>query len=215
MAVREPVEVEVKFTVLRPRALARLLREGEPLRSAGFSPVDDARVVRVTDRYLDTESGPGLASRGIRARLRRRAGETLVTVKRPGEVRDGVTTRVELEAPATPSLDPARWPASAAKLALDEARSGSPLREVGRLRQRRLTRHFRKDAGGTVLEVSLDAVEAIVGGRVAARRHELEVELLSGRRDDLAQLAAALAAHPDLGPVLGSKRDFALNSRPS
>ena len=144
----------------------------------------------------------------MRARLRFEAGAVTLTVKRSGVEVDGVTTRVELEAPATRSLAPARWPVSQARDTLLETIGRERLQVIARLRQRRLARVVRR--GGTRVELSLDALAAVAGRRVVARRHELEAELIQGAERDLGALADALRAWEGIGPPLGSKLVFAL-----
>jgi inorganic triphosphatase YgiF len=85
------------------------------------------------------------------------------------------------------------------------------MREIARLRQRRLTRLVSRT--GTVVELSLDTLEALDGGRVLARRHELEAELIEGDESALAELGDALRDLDGVGPSLGSKLDFALDAR--
>jgi inorganic triphosphatase YgiF len=167
----------------------------------------------VTDRYLGVLNDPGaLPGSGIRARLRRTGQRVELTVKRTGVLRGSVTTRAELEAPATRSLDPRRWPPSAARALLESATAGQPLVEIACLRQSRLTRVFAR--GDTRVEVSLDALSALDGeGRVLARRHELEAELLEGDERALQGLADALCRLDGIVPPLGSKLLFALESR--
>jgi inorganic triphosphatase YgiF len=208
----EPVEIEVKLGVSRPRRVRRLLRAPEGEQLAGFRPVGAAHLVRVTDRYLDTDETAGrLATARMRVRLRLSRRAVTLALKRSGLEQAGVTTRVELEAPATRSLDPRRWPDSAAKRALLEAVGERPLREVARLRQDRLTRRFRR--ASTTVELSLDALEALDDGQVIARRHELEAELVRGNASDLAELAVALSQFDGIGPALGSKLLFAVEAR--
>lgn len=213
----EPVEIEVKLGVARPRRIARLIREFEGERLAGFEP--DGPVVHVThtDRYLDTDAVDGaLAADGVRVRLRRHGRTVTLGLKRAGAERDGVTTRTELEAPAVDALDPRRWPASEARAAVLDALgqgfpAGTQLVEIARLRQRRLTRLIRR--GATRVELSLDRVDALLDGAVAATRHELEAELKSGAESDLAELATALAHVPGLEPPGGSKLSFGRSVR--
>lgn len=207
----EPKEIEVKLSVARPATVRRLLREADPARLAGFTAAGPAHIVQLTDRYLDTDPIAGrLFLKAIRARLRRERGVTSVTVKRSGVEARGVTTRVELEGPATRSLDPGRWPASAARAALLEASSSEPLQVIAQLRQRRLTRLLHR--GATVVEVSLDAMQAVERGRVVGRRHELEAELIKGDESALAELGEALLRVDGVGPPLGSKLRFALDA---
>lgn len=166
----------------------------------------------LTDRYVDTaQSGGWLQALGMRARLRAHGGAVVLAVKRGGTERAGVTTRVELQAEATPSLDPQHWPPSPARAALLEAIGEAPLREIAVLRQRRLVRPV--GTGDTVVELSLDRVDALERGRVLARRHELEAELLAGREADLARLADALRRLDGITPALGSKLAFGLAAR--
>jgi inorganic triphosphatase YgiF len=211
MANGEPVEVEVKLGVTRPGLVRRLITDADPLRLAGFAAAGEPHLVTVVDRYVDTDPYEGrLALALMRARLRVAGRSVVLTVKRPGTEALGVTTRVELEAPATRSLDPRRWPESAARSALIAATAGESLVEIARLRQRRLTRLLHR--AGTTVEVSLDALAALDGRRVVGRRHELEAELVTGDEAALADLAAALRGVDGIGPALGSKLRFTLDA---
>lgn len=208
----EPTEIEVKLGVARPSVVRRLLNQPQPHLLAGFEGTTPPHQVRVTDRYVDTDSPDGeLARAGIRARLRRRGNDVTLTVKRPSVESRGVSTRVELEGPATRSLDPGRWPPSEARTAVERVLHGRPLREIARVRQRRLTQVLRHD--GTAVEISLDALEALDGGQVLARRHEVEAELKDGDEAALARLGDALLEIDGVGPALGSKLGFALEAR--
>ena len=208
----EPLEIEVKLGVSRPLRIAGLLRGFERHRLAGFEPLAPARVATLTDRYLDTAPvGGWLSALGMRARLRSQDGAVTLAVKRGGLERAGVTVRVELQAAATSSLDPMHWPASAARAALLEAIGKEPLQEIAVLRQRRLIRTV--GSGGTTVELSLDRVDTLEGGRVLARRHELEAELLGGEEAALARLADSLRQLDGVTPALGSKLAFGLAAR--
>lgn len=168
----------------------------------------------LTDRYVDTaQSGGWLQALGMRARLRKQGRTVVLAVKRGGLERAGVTVRVELEAEATTSLDPRHWPDSRARAALLEAIGDEPLQEIAVLRQRRLIRAV--GFGATHVELSLDRVDAIEAGRVLARRHELEAELVEGEERHLASLAAALSRVDGVTPAVGSKLAFGLAARRS
>ena len=207
----EPVEVEVKLGVTPPGLVRRLITEADPRRLAGFEAAGEPHLVTITDRYLDTDQYLGrLAIAQMRARLRITGRAVELTVKRPGTEAFGVTTRVELEAPATRSLDPRRWPESLAREALLAATGGEPLVEIARLRQRRLTRLLRR--ASTTVEVSLDALSALDGRRVVARRHELEAELIHGDEAALGDLADALRRVEGIVPAIGSKLRFTLDA---
>jgi inorganic triphosphatase YgiF len=188
------------------------VRRFEELGLAGFAPLAPPRVITLTDRYVDTaQAGGWLQALGMRARLRSHGGAVVLAVKRGGLERAGVTVRVELQAEASSSLDPRQWPPSAARAALIEAIGAEPLQEIAVLRQRRLVRPVGK--GGTSVELSLDRVDALERGRVLARRHELEAELLTGDEVDLARLAEALRHVDGITPAVGSKLAFGLAAR--
>jgi len=171
-------------------------------------------VREIVDLYLDTAATTGhLRSAGLRARLRVSSGGVVLTVKgRSSAMADGVTTRMELEAPATPDLDPAAWPPSPARELLIDTLDGTPLLEIAALRQRRHVRMLRN--GATKVEMSLDELSALeAAGGVLGTRVELEAELKEGPAEPLLGLARALAAVAGLGPPLGSKLEFALAAR--
>jgi inorganic triphosphatase YgiF len=210
--VTEPIETELKLSVATPRRLARRIRNLELEPFGDFLPAGEARHVVILDRLFDTAvAGGRLQQQAMRARLRRRGSRVTLTVKRSGALRtDGISSRVELEAPGTWSLDPRRWPASDAKAALLTAIGDEPIVEIGRLRQDRLVRVVR--GHGAEIELSLDRVDAIADGRVARRRYELEVELKHGGEPALASLGEILSHVSGLGPAAGSKLLFALEA---
>jgi inorganic triphosphatase YgiF len=208
----EPTEIEVKLGVEDPRPLRALLRAPDPERLAGFEADGGAIVVRLTDRYLDTAPWGGLLEQsGYRARLRRTGHAIELTVKRRGEIRGDVTERLELKGAATRSRIAARWPPSTARDRVAAIAGSVGLLEVAALRQERLVRRLRR--GTTEVEVSLDALEALVGRRVAARRWEVEAELVGGDRGPLDELALALRRVPGVRDPLGSKLEFAKSGR--
>jgi inorganic triphosphatase YgiF len=210
----EPTEVEVKLGVSLPRRISALLRNPDPAVLAGFRPVGPLTRRTIVDRYIDTDQEGGrLASASMRARLRHHARRVTLTVKRSGVQTEGVTERMEVEAPATRTLDPERWPPSDARSVLLARVGSSKLGEVARLRQRRIVRIVER--GPTRVELSLDRVDAMVRDRVVDRRYELEAELLAGDREDLAELAEALGRLDGVSPAAGSKLGFALAARAS
>lgn len=207
----EPLEIEAKFAVWNPELVGALIRRPPTEGLAAFVPVDEAHLVDIVDRYMDTAPvGGALAAAGMRARLRDGADGVSLHVKRRGTDLDGITTRVELTGPATATLDASAWPDSAALRALREMVGDRPLVPVAAIRQRRLTRAFAN--GASTVEMSLDEVEVLAPTGPVARRHELEVELKAGAASDLGLLAAALARIEGLGPPYGSKLEFAMAS---
>lgn len=209
---REPIEVEFKFGVADPRAVRALLRAPAPADLVGFRAVGPAERKEITDRYLDTAaSGGRLEVAGYRARLRRGHGAIELTVKRRGTHTGARSERLELKGPATRSRRPSTWPPSAARGRLVAVAGDGPFVEVAALRQRRVVRRFRRDT--TEVELSLDALAGLDGNRIAARRWEVEIELLTGKRDALDTLATVIRSLPGVGDAEGSKLDFARAAR--
>jgi len=198
------VEVELKYRVADAAAASRLAvaRSLGPFRAAGR-----ARQVQVEDRYLDTADG-ALGRAGYAARLRRGPSMTVISVKSTTPAATALHRREELEGPADLSLDPHAWPASAARSLILEHAGEAPLIELVTVRQLRRTRTLADEA--SEVELSLDEVAVVAGGRVVDRFLELEVELRRGPSEGLEALATVLAGDPDLEPETASKLERAL-----
>ncbi len=206
----EHLEIELKYRVADASAAARLAaaRALGPFRAAG--PV---RQVQVEDRYLDTAEA-ALARAGHAVRLRRGPTMTVVSVKSTTPAATALHRREELEGPADLSLDPHAWPPSPARSLVLEHAGDAPLIELVTVRQLRRTRAMADETAE--VELSVDEVEVVAGGRVVDRFIELEVELRRGPAGALEPLETALAADPDLQPETQSKleRALAAASRP-
>ena len=200
---RQGIEVELKYRVRDAEAAARLgaLRTLGGLRVAGRP-----RQVQVEDRYLDTADG-ALARAGYAARLRRGPRMTILSVKASNDAASALHRREELEGPADLSLDPHAWPSSAARSLVLEHAGDSPLIEIVTIRQLRRARAFTGDA--LEVELSVDDVEVVAGGRMIDRFLELEVELKAGDEAGLVDLAVILGADAALEPVTTSKLERA------
>ena len=205
-SVRQGIEVELKYRVRDAEAAARLgaLRTLGGLRVAGRP-----RQVQIEDRYLDTADA-ALARAGYAVRLRRGPRMTILSVKASSEAASALHRREELEGPADLSLDPHAWPSSAARSLVLEHAGEAPLLETITIRQLRHARTFAGDA--LEVELSVDDVEVVAGGRVIDRFLELEAELKSGDERGLADIAAILAADDALEPVTTSKLDRAIGA---
>ncbi|HET9519522.1 MAG TPA: CHAD domain-containing protein [Candidatus Limnocylindrales bacterium] len=205
-AAPRPVEVELKYRLRDEAAGDRYLVADE---LAGFRPISPVRSTQLEDRYLDTADG-SLARAGFAARLRQTAKGTTVSVKstarRGGE--GGVHRRDELEGPADRTAGPRDWPASDARSLILEQCGDAPLVELVTIRQLRRKRNLQ--SGDTVVELSLDEVDAVARSRVIERFVELEAELLHGDERLLGSLDALLADDPALAPSTGSKLESAL-----
>ena len=198
------VEVELKYRVADAATAARLAgaRTLGPFRVAGR-----VRQAQVEDRYLDTADG-ALGRAGWAVRLRRGPSMTILSVKSTTPATDALHRREELEGPADLSLDPHAWPPSAARSVVLEHAGETPLLEIVTIRQLRRTRTLADESAE--VELSLDEVSVVAGGRVVDRFVELEVELRRGPATALDALAAALAVDPDLEPEPASKLERAL-----
>lgn len=177
-------ELELKYDVADTRAVADWLDER-------FAPPDDAgwQTVYLTDRYFDTADG-ALAAAGYGARLRSSGRTTVIGLKSDIAVVGARHRRHEIEAPATRSLHPTRWPPSTARAIVERLAGRRRLIQRLVIRQRRHERAI--VTGGARLVVSLDDARVLVGGAEVGRLRGLEVEHRGGRRAALAGVAAAL-----------------------
>ncbi len=200
------VELELRYRVADAAAATRYAtaRMLGPFRAAGR-----ARQVQVEDRYLDTANG-ALGRAGYAVRLRRGPTMTVVSVKSTTPAATALHRREELEGPAGLSLDPHAWPPSTARGLVLEHAGDAPLMELVTVRQLRKTRTLADEVAE--VELSLDEVAVVAGGRVVDRFVELEVELRRGPDSALDTLAAVLADDPDLEPETATKLERALGA---
>jgi CHAD domain-containing protein len=203
-----PIEVELKYRLLVDAAGDRYLFADE---LGGFTAISAIRSTQMEDRYLDTGDG-ALARAGFAARLRQTAKGTTVSVKslarRPGS--GGAHRREELEGPADRTAGPRDWGASDARSLILEQCGDAPLVEVVTIRQ--LRRKRKLQSGDTIVEVSLDEVDAVARSRVVERFVELEVELVEGDEGALDRIETILAEDPGLTPSTGSKFEAGLSA---
>jgi CHAD domain-containing protein len=205
-AAPRPVEIELKYRLKEEAAGDRYLVADE---LAGFIPITPVRSTQLEDRYLDTADG-ALARAGFACRLRQTAKGTTVSVKSTSRRPDasGFHRREELEGPADRTAGPRDWPPSDARSLVLEQCGDAPLVELVTIRQLRRKRHLQ--AGETVVELSLDEVDAVARSRVVERFVELEVELVQGDEGQLVAMDALLADDPGLVVSKGSKLESAL-----
>jgi CHAD domain-containing protein len=205
-AAPRPLEVELKFRLKDEAAGDRYLI-AEDL--AGFHPISPVRSTQLEDRYLDTADG-ALARAGFAARLRQTAKGTTVSVKSLGRRDGGGAThrREELEGPADRTTGPVEWPHSDARSLILEQCGDAPLVELVTIRQLRRKRKLQSDE--TVVELSLDEVDAVARSRVVDRFVELEIELINGEEEALARIEGVVSIDPALTPSIGSKLESAL-----
>ena len=200
-----PVEVELKYRLREEAAGDRYLLSDD---LAGFRPISPVRSTQLEDRYLDTADG-ALARAGFAARLRQTATGTTVSVKSRARRGNGAAhRREELEGPADRTAGPRDWPHSDARSLILEQCGDAPLVELVTIRQLRRKRKLQLD--DTVVEVSLDEVDAVARSRVVDRFVELEVELVQGDEAALSRIEDVASSDPALAPSTGSKLESAL-----
>ena len=203
-----PLEVELKYRMSGVAAGERLIAADE---LAGLRALGPATDVLQEDRYLDTPDA-ALAAAGYAGRLRSTDGGTIISLKGLKRQDDGGAAhrRAELEGPADPSAPPFAWPASEARDVVVEIAGDRALEELVVLRQLRRKRLYGLD--GTVVELSLDDVEVVSGGRVVERFAELEAEIREGDEAVLGPLAELLGEIEELVPAGSSKLDRAMEA---
>ena len=203
-----PVEVELKYRMSDIATGERLLAADE---LAGLTALGPVERVRQEDRYLDTADG-AVAAAGYAGRIRASNGGAVITLKGLDRLDDGgaLHRREELEGPAEPADAIGGWPASAARDALMAIIGDRALGVVVSLRQDRQRRLYGQ--GGSVVEVSVDDVEVVVGDEVIERFAELELELCDGDEAALEPLVERLAENEELVEVDGSKLERALEA---
>jgi CHAD domain-containing protein len=203
-----PVEIELKYRLRQAAAGDRYLAADD---IGGFHPISPVRSTQLEDRYLDTGDG-ALARAGFAARLRQTAKGTTVSVKslarRGGN--GSAHRREELEGPADRTAGPRDWPASDARSLILEQCGDAPLVELVTIRQ--LRRKRKLQSADTIVELSLDEVDAVARSRVVDRFVELEVELVEGDESALDHIDAILADDPGLAISTGSKLESALSA---
>lgn len=201
------IEVEARFRA-RGEDVLDSLATATRLGPAELGP---ARIVDETDRYLDTEDGRLAAARWA-CRLRSREGTVRVSLKGPPRPAQEawLHRRPEIEGPASATVDPDAWPASAARDHLVLLSGGLALDERLRLDQRRTERVVSLE-GQRVGTLTLDAVRIGGAGPGLASLQMVELELDRGvPAAVLPPLAAALAAVPGLSPEPRTKLELAL-----
>ncbi len=202
------LEIELKYRMTDVATGERLIAADD---LAGFVAQGPAVTVRNEDRYLDTPDGL-LAAAGYAGRLRSDGTGTVITLKGLRGEDDGgaVHRREELEGPADPSTGAAGWPASRARDAVLAIAGETALVDLVTIRQARHKRLYGRD--GAVVEVSVDDVEVVAGGRSVERFAELELELKGGDEGALDPLADLLSEVEELMPADTSKLERALEA---
>ena len=200
-------EVELKFLVTDPATGERLIAADSF--GALAVTVGRLRTIQIEDIYVDTADG-GLGRHGYAARLRRNGPDTIVSVKSLArtDAAGGAIRREEVEGPADRSGPAVGWPASEARTLVMSIVGDDPLVELVTIRQRRRKRILRSDT--TRVELSLDEVDVVGGGRIVGSFVEFEAELVKGDEAVLADLAGILDMDSGLVRSPHSKLETAL-----
>lgn len=205
-------ELELKYAVENPDAVREFVGADT---LAGFR-AGPWRTLEISDRYVDTYSRR-LAKAGYGARLRRVDGRTTLTVKADSrasnDANDALHDRLELEAPATRTLDPQDWPPSEARSAVEATIGRERLRTLFTIRQRRVERDLRNGEGPVVATLSIDDAAINRLGRRLGSFTTLEIEAANEELRSpgaLARLARELEATALLRPEPRSKLEIGL-----
>ena len=205
-ATAGPLEIELKYRMTDAATGGRLLAADD---LAGLTAAAPAETVLHEDRYVDTPDG-ALAAAGYAGRFRSSGDETIITLKGLRRQDDGGAAhrREELEGPADLESPATAWPESAARDAVISIVGDATLGELVRVRQVRRKRDYAAD--GTIVELSVDDVEVVMGDRVIERFAELEVELRQGDEAALEPLVDLLSEIEELVPADTSKLERAM-----
>jgi triphosphatase len=203
-----PLEIELKYRMTDAATGDRLLAADD---LAGLTAAAPAETVVHEDRYVDTPDG-ALAAAGYAGRFRSSGDETIITLKGLRRQDDGGAAhrREELEGPADLEAAAPAWPESAARDAVISIVGEATLGELVRVRQVRRKRDYA--ANGTIVELSVDDVEVVMGDRVIERFAELEVELRQGDEAALEPLVDLLSEIEELVPAETSKLERAMEA---
>jgi CHAD domain-containing protein/adenylate cyclase class IV len=203
-----PLEVELKYRMTGAATGDRLLAADD---LAGLTAAEPAETVVHEDRYVDTPDG-ALAAAGYAGRFRSSGETTVITLKGLRRQDDGGAAhrREELEGPADLGSPANAWPESPARDAVISIVGEATLGELVRVRQVRRKRNYA--ANGTVVELSVDDVEVVMGDRVIERFAELEVELRQGDEAAMEPLADLLSEIEELVPAETSKLERAMEA---
>ena len=187
-------EIELKLQ-LAPKVARKLA--AQPL-LAGIAPLRQ----RLLNTYYDTPE-LALRERRIAMRFRQKGWQWLLTVKSAEPASGGLAVRSEWEAPATPGVfDFSHVDAPDLKDFLDAA--SERLEPVFTTDFRRQT--WQVPFGESLIELALDR------GHIASRDRrapicEIELELITGRIEDIFGLTRSLQKHLHLHPAVASKAE--------
>jgi triphosphatase len=177
----DPEEIEAKFSFEDGEALRDWFDEAFPVGGG-----EGWRTHQITDTYFDTADDV-LEQAGYGARLRSVGPTTTLTIKADIEVSEGLHRRVELEAPATRTLEPDKWPDSEARSQLIDVVGGRRLIERFVVGQQRRERAIEVD--GTRVVASIDEGEVEYIGLPSGELRVFELELLTGDPAALRRIA--------------------------
>lgn len=201
------IEVEARFGGAGPEPLAVLATTA----SLGTASLGPATTSAEVDVYLDTAEGALGAARWA-CRLRARDSRVALSLKGPPDPGTGgwLHRRPEVEGPATEDRDPAAWPPSAAREALERLTGGAPLVEQFILRQQRVERPVTLGPQ-RIGTLSLDTVDVEHEAVTIGRLHVVELELSAGSEDEaiLDPLAREIGSIPGLVPEPRTKLERA------
>ncbi|WP_026369738.1 inorganic triphosphatase [Kallotenue papyrolyticum] len=188
-------ETELKFTLTAPVTPEMI----EALRWSPYA-LGPRAALEQRDTFFDSADF-ALSRAGHAVRLREGLDRPLVTLKGPGEARDGLHRREEIEL-ATASGAPQGWPA-AIRARLERIVAADALAAIFVIETRRVIWPLLRDAR-TLGEIALDH-SRVLASAPPLELHELEIELKGGTLADLQALRATVLAQLPAQPEDRSK----------
>ncbi len=179
-------EVEAKLKLPRPKAVAGV---EEAVVAAGLRILEDAEK-EVTDTYLDSEDWFFWRA-GLACRVRESGGKTKLAFKALRPIRDGVADREEWEEVVPPSRTLESLPEGELAAWMGPLLGGRKLARIARVDQVRRKLLCRQGRWFDV-EVSADVVSYARVGKKPKREGMVELELVRGKPERIAELSAAL-----------------------
>ncbi|MGI6205229.1 MAG: CYTH domain-containing protein [Anaerovoracaceae bacterium] len=197
------MEVELKYGIPDPAIIDSLWTEEV---FSEYGSVDKNTSIPMSATYYDTEDRD-LQKEKAAFRIRKEGDQPVATLKWNDSVREGVFEREELNINLTEDDGPApalsKFAENESAAALIEKVGEKPLIPVV---ETNFTRKImRIDTGTTIFEADLDVGTIVTPDNKDLDICELEIELYSGSRDELAKIGKDLAKRFGLVPGVKSK----------
>ncbi len=197
------MEIEMKYSI-KNKSGADAIWEDDYLNEIGDE--DSRETLYMKAAYFDTEDYI-LSKNDFAFRVRMEGNRIVASLKWNGRSEKGLHVREEINVPID---DPACFIQPSASIFRESKTGQSMMSLVGKkpllslLETHFLRRRIRVDSGESILEISLDTGE-IITDYGSLPICELEIELFSGKQEDVTSIGDTLAKKYDLKPLDESK----------